>query len=86
MLLDLLKKIPHLTPVRKHVMRKNCTPTQVNAPWVLPPKADPPLAETQLLTEATPNPKQSQAPPWLFFYLFREVQAAEEGLEEREGS
>ena len=42
------------------------TPTQVNAPWVLPPKADPPLAETQLLTEATPNPKQSQAPPWLF--------------------
>jgi len=38
------------------------TPTQVNAPWILPPKADPPLAETQLLNEATPKPnKSSQA-------------------------
>jgi len=44
------------------------TPTQVNAPWVLPPKADPPLAETQLLTEATPKPNESQAHPWLFFF------------------
>ena len=32
MILNHLKKIPHLTPVRKHIMRKNRrTPTQVNA-------------------------------------------------------
>ena len=32
MILDGVKKIPHLTPVRQHIMRKNCTPTHVNAP------------------------------------------------------
>ncbi len=35
MVLDHLKKIPHLTPVRKHVMGKNRTPTQVNAKGLL---------------------------------------------------
>ena len=31
MILNHLKKIPHLTPVRKNIVRKNRTPTQVNA-------------------------------------------------------
>ncbi len=31
MVLNHLKKVLHLVPVRKHVMRKNRTPTQVNA-------------------------------------------------------
>ena len=35
MFLNRLKKIPHLTPVRKHVMSKNRTPTQVNAKALL---------------------------------------------------
>ena len=33
--LNHLKKIPHLTPMRKHIMRKNRTPTQVNAKGLL---------------------------------------------------
>ncbi len=35
MVLNHLKKVPHLTPVRKHVMRKNRTPTQLNAKTLL---------------------------------------------------
>lgn len=44
MLLDLLKKIPHLAPVREQVMRKNRTPTQVNAEGAKPKPEPSPLA------------------------------------------
>ncbi len=57
MILNRLKKVLHVTSVRKHVMGED-SPTQVNAAWIL----------TSLLTEATPNQNQSQAPPWLFLF------------------
>jgi len=58
MVLNHLKKLPHLTPMRKHIVRKNRTPTQVNATSVLIP----------LLSAATPKTQKSQHTRWLFSY------------------